>query len=160
MARSLQKGNSRFYLHLSALDASVDAPLPSASNLPRSSSSSSRRSLLQESLRKNDDNPALTSASPSSMTPSATPSTFGASSSHGNFHGSAPERCDGEPLQKSASSAALIAHGKMSSRTMVGEDAPVPEEAKQSMARSKPVDVPVFHLNGPEGEKGKHQKTL
>ena len=152
MARSLQKGNSRFYLHLSALDASVDAPLPSSSNLPRSSSSSSRRSLLQESLRKNDDYPALARASPSSMTPLATPSTFGASSSHGNLKGFTPEKCDEEALQRSVSSAALIADGKNSSRTLVGGDAMRPEEAKQSMARSKPVDVPVFHVNEPEGE--------
>ena len=149
IAHSLQNpGNSRFYLHLSALDAAVDAPPPS-SGISRSSSS--HRSLYQDFSAE-----TALATSISSATKSSNSSVLGASASHGHL-GVAPTPqviADGSP-KKSASSAALLTGVEVeandSSSTLVSKDATLGDEMARSMPRSKPVDVPVFHLNGPEG---------
>ena len=151
VAHSLQNpGNSRFYLHLSALDAAVDAPPLPSSGLSRSSSS--RRSLYQDFAAE-----TALATSISSATKSSNSSALGASACHGHL-GVAPTPqviADGSP-KKSASSVALLTGVEVevndSSRTVVSKDTTLCDEMARSMARSKPVDVPVFHLNGPEGK--------
>ena len=151
MGSSLQnKTNSRFYLHLSALDAAVDAPPPpcaaNSSGLP----CSTRQCLNPGSSRRCDGYLTSSSAIPSAA--------FCTSASHGNLRGSSTLKMtvDGT-IPKSSSSAALVvgddgdALGKFSARTLTDANAGSRDPPLQ-MARSKPVDVPVFHLNTPNGE--------